>query len=103
MKTLLQTVISKHPIESAMDCRPGCGACCIALSISTAIPGLPFGKPAGVRCVQLTDDLRCAIFTAADRPACCAGLKPSLEMCGNHKSEALAYLDWLEQATRPGG
>ncbi|MFZ4700472.1 MAG: YkgJ family cysteine cluster protein [Candidatus Methylumidiphilus sp.] len=85
-----------------MNCRPGCGACCIALSISTPIPGMPNGKPSGVRCVQLTDDLRCAIFTDPRRPACCAGLKPSVEMCGDSQAEALAYLRWLERATKPG-
>jgi len=100
MKTLLSVTIN-HYDDSAMGCRPGCGACCIALSISTPIPDMPLGKPAGVRCVQLTDDLRCAIFTDPQRPSCCAGLKPSLEMCGNQPSEALAYLDWLEEATRP--
>jgi hypothetical protein len=63
---------------------------------------MPNGKPAGVRCVQLTDDLRCAIFTDPKRPACCEGLKPSLEMCGESQAEALAYLDWLEEATKPG-
>ncbi len=84
-----------------MNCRPGCGACCIALSISSPIPGMRYGKPAGVRCVQLIDDLSCAIFTDPKRPSCCAGLKPSLEMCGNKQSEALAYLDRLEEATRP--
>ena len=36
-----------------MQCRAGCGACCIAISISSPIPGMPLGKPAGVRCVQL--------------------------------------------------
>jgi Fe-S-cluster containining protein len=45
-----------------MECRTGCGACCIAPSISSPIPGMPHGKPAGVRCVQLTNDDRCAIF-----------------------------------------
>lgn len=84
-----------------MNCRESCGACCIALSISTPIPGMPLGKPAGVRCVQLTEDLRCAIFTDSRRPACCAGLQPSQEMCGNSQAEALAYLDWLEEVTRP--
>ncbi len=44
-------------------CRAGCGACCIALSISSPIPGLPAGKPAGVRCPQLTADNRCAKST----------------------------------------
>ena len=40
------------------SCRSGCAACCIAPSISSPIPGMPHGKPAGVRCVQLTADLR---------------------------------------------
>ncbi|NBX68342.1 MAG: YkgJ family cysteine cluster protein, partial [Proteobacteria bacterium] len=36
-----------------MECRIGCGACCIAPSISSPLPGMPHGKPAGVRCVNL--------------------------------------------------
>lgn len=84
-----------------MECRPGCGACCIALSISTPIPGMPYGKPAGVRCVQLTDDLRCAIFGRPERPRCCGGLRPEPEMCGEDRDEALAWLEWLERETRP--
>jgi len=83
-----------------MNCRPGCAACCIAPSISSAIPGMPSGKPAGVRCVQLTDDYRCAIFNRPQRPSCCSGLRPSLEMCGASREHALAFLDRLEAATR---
>jgi hypothetical protein len=83
-----------------MICRPRCGACCIAPSISTAIPGLPSGKPAGVRCTQLTDDDRCAIFGLPERPACCGGLQPSAQMCGASREQALALLDRLEAATR---
>lgn len=84
-----------------MNCRAGCGACCIAPSISSAIPGMPHGKPAGVRCVQLTDDLRCAIFGRPERPACCSGLNPSVEMCGDSRDAAVAWLTRLEAATRP--
>ena len=40
---------------TSMICRSGCGACCLAPSISTPIPGMPQGKPAGVRCVQLDE------------------------------------------------
>ncbi|MCF5019628.1 YkgJ family cysteine cluster protein, partial [Pseudomonas lactis] len=29
-----------------MKCREGCGACCIAPSISSPLPGMPQGKPA---------------------------------------------------------
>nr|WP_090684822.1 YkgJ family cysteine cluster protein [Paraburkholderia phenazinium] len=82
-------------------CRPDCGACCIAPSISSPIPGMPYGKPAGVRCVQLGDDLRCAIFGQPERPACCSGLQPQVEMCGTTRTEALAWLTQLETQTQP--
>lgn len=39
-----------------MDCRPGCSACCIAPSISSPVPGMAGGKPAGQRCAQLMPD-----------------------------------------------
>ncbi|MBI1394726.1 MAG: YkgJ family cysteine cluster protein [Betaproteobacteria bacterium] len=84
-----------------MECRPGCGACCIEPSISSAIPGMPDGKPAGTRCAQLAPDLRCAIFGRDERPSCCAGLQPSPEMCGESRAHALAWLARLERATRP--
>lgn len=84
-----------------MDCRPGCGACCTAPSISSPIPGMPQGKPAGVRCVQLDDDARCRIFGRPERPAVCAQLRPSTEMCGATRTEALHYLARLEHLTRP--
>jgi hypothetical protein len=84
-----------------MDCRIGCAACCIVPSISSAIPGMPNGKPAGIRCVQLTGDNRCKIFGQADRPAVCVSLRPHLEMCGRTDAEAHGYLRKLEKATRP--
>jgi len=84
-----------------MDCRVGCGACCIAPSISSPIPGMPNGKPAGVRCVQLMDDFRCAIFGKPERPAVCRALRPSPSMCGADRNEAMATLAALERATRP--
>jgi uncharacterized protein len=84
-----------------MECRPSCGACCIAPSISSPIPGMPHGKPAGIRCVQLTADLRCAIFGLPERPACCSGLEPSPEMCGADAQEAMDGLTLLEAATLP--
>ncbi|WP_350297005.1 YkgJ family cysteine cluster protein, partial [Limnohabitans sp. Rim8] len=54
------------------SCRSGCGACCTAPSISSPIPGMPSGKPAGVRCIQLADDLRCMLFGQDTRPLVCA-------------------------------
>ncbi|MCE1170008.1 MAG: YkgJ family cysteine cluster protein [Azovibrio sp.] len=83
-----------------MECRPGCGACCTAPSISSPIPGMPQGKPAGVRCIQLLEDNRCAIFGRPERPAVCGGLQPAPEMCGANQAEALAWLERLEQLTR---
>jgi hypothetical protein len=62
---------------------------------------MPHGKPAGVRCVQLTDDNLCQLFGLPERPAVCAGLKPSLEMCGETAEEALIYLTELELLTNP--
>lgn len=84
-----------------MECRVGCGACCIALSISSPIPGMPNGKPAGVRCVQLTPDNRCRLYGHPDRPEVCARLRPNEEMCGQNAEEALAWLTELEYLTRP--
>ena len=83
-----------------MECRAQCGACCIAPSITSPIPGMPHGKPAGIRCVQLLPDFRCAIFGRPERPAFCASLRPTNEMCGASREEALAYLNQLEQETR---
>jgi hypothetical protein len=54
-----------------------------------------------MRCVQLTDDLRCAVFGRPGRPTCCSGLQPSAEMCGHSREQALAFLERLEAATRP--
>jgi Fe-S-cluster containining protein len=84
-----------------MNCRAGCGACCIALSISSPIPGMPEGKPAGVRCFQLTDDNLCLLFGLPDRPEVCTRLRPSQEMCGETREHALEYLAALERATAP--
>jgi Fe-S-cluster containining protein len=80
-------------------CRTGCGACCIAPSISSPIPGMPFGKPAGVRCVQLDEANRCKIFGDPERPPVCASLRPSVEMCGDTRTDALLYLTRLDELT----
>jgi len=58
-----------------MNCRDNCGACCIIPSISSPIPGMPNGKPAGTRCIHLTDEYRCSIFTSPERPRVCGGFK----------------------------
>ncbi|GAA5784602.1 hypothetical protein GCM10007860_32570 [Chitiniphilus shinanonensis] len=65
------------------------------------MPGMPGGKPAGVRCIHLLDDLRCALFGLPQRPSCCGGLQPSAEMCGGDRQAALAWLTELERLTTP--
>ncbi|HRF03228.1 YkgJ family cysteine cluster protein [Accumulibacter sp.] len=82
-------------------CRAGCGACCIAPSITTPMPGHAQGKAAGEPCVNLTADLRCGLWGRPERPACCAGLQPSGEMCGQDRQQAIAWLSALERATQP--
>ena len=62
---------------------------------------MPDGKPAGVRCVQLSDDYRCLIYDRPERPEVCRRLRPNLEMCGDTREHALLYLTELELATRP--
>jgi Fe-S-cluster containining protein len=84
-----------------MKCRIGCGACCIELSISSPIPGMPGGKAAGVRCVQLSEGNLCLLYEKPDRPKVCVNLKPTRQMCGNNREEALNYLQILEAATKP--
>jgi Fe-S-cluster containining protein len=91
-----------HPLgDGRYACRTGCGACCIALSISSPIPGMPQGKPAGVRCVQLTAANTCAIFGDPARPKVCASLRPEPSMCGTSSAEAMARIAALEAATAP--
>lgn len=84
-----------------MDCRPDCGACCIAPSITSPIPGMPHGKPAGVPCVQLDADRRCKLFGKPERPGFCSSLQPSAEMCRDTSDTAMVWLLELEKLTRP--
>lgn len=92
----------RSPSPSDPACRPGCGACCIAPSIATPMPGMPRGKPAGTRCLHLDRAMRCLLFGRPERPAFCAGLRPSPEMCGEDRGYAIAWLDRLERLTAPG-
>ena len=82
-----------------MQCRPGCGACCIAPSISSPIPGMPNGKPAGVRCAQLTEDNRCRLFGMPSRPAVCRDFTPEAAVCGTGFGEAMQRIAVLERVS----
>jgi len=82
-----------------MKCRIGCGACCIAPSISSPIPGMPEGKPAGVPCIHLTADFKCGIFHHPDRPKVCDDFQAGPEVCGSSRDEALDILSELENTS----
>lgn len=84
-----------------MECRPGCGACCIAPSITRPFYGMPEGKPAGVRCVHLDEALRCRLFRDPRRPAVCAQFRAEESICGNSREQALANLQHLEVISLP--
>jgi len=83
-----------------MSCRPGCGACCIAPSISSPLPGMPHGKPAGVRCVNLSDDFLCRVWNTPLYPPVCRGFRAEPLTCGESREEALVLLTIMEHETR---
>ena len=88
-----------------MDCRSGCGACCIAPSITSPIPGMPEGKPAGVACVNLDRDTwRCRIWGTDEYPSVCHRFKPCESTCGETREQALELINQLELLTagQPG-
>jgi len=78
-----------------MECREFCAACCIVLSISSPIPGMPEGKPRGVPCIHLTEDLKCALWGSPDRPSVCSNYKPELLFCGENREQAFRILESL--------
>ena len=79
-----------------MECRPHCAACCTVISISSPIPGMPNGKPAGVRCVNLDADLRCKIFGRTKRPRICGAFQPDPLICGKSRAVAVKIMADLE-------
>lgn len=82
-----------------MKCRSGCAACCIVISISSIIPGMLNGKPAGIRCVNLDKNNLCSLHGTDSYPDVCGNFKPSKDICGNTAEEALNNLDKLEKLT----
>jgi uncharacterized protein len=57
---------------------------------------MPNGKPAGVRCIHLTADFCCSIFTSPDRPKVCDGFKAECIVCGDNREDAFRILSELE-------
>lgn len=80
-------------------CRPGCAACCIVISITSPLPGMPEGKPGGVRCVNLDKNNFCMIHDSANFPEVCSNFKFDIEFCGKTNEEAMKNLSELEKLT----
>ncbi len=78
-----------------MECIQGCGACCIAPSISS------LNKAAGERCKYLTEDNLCGIFGQPERPQVCSDFKACDWICAKGSKSALALLTELEIETAP--
>ncbi len=81
-----------------MLCHQHCSACCIAPEISSPLPNMPEGKPAGVACVNLDDQGRCLVYVR--RPRVCREFNADAEVCGNDAGDAIRLLGELEQATK---
>lgn len=99
MSTVQADKIGFNDKRNQMKCRSGCGACCIAPSISSPIPGMPNGKPAGTRCIHLTDNFNCGIYNQPDRPEVCDKFQADLAVCGIDREEALMLLSMLEEGS----
>ncbi len=82
-----------------MKCRIGCGACCIAPSISQPFYGMPKGKKAGEPCVHLDVEKRCKLFNTELRPSFCAGFRAEPAICGHSFNEAVTIISELERTT----
>lgn len=81
-------------------CRKGCGACCIVISISSPMPGMPNGKPAGVRCMNLLENNLCSLYNTEAYPPVCRNFKFDPEFCGETNEEAFERLAELENLTQ---
>ena len=55
---------------------------------------MPDGKPAGIRCFQLTEHNQCKLFGSPERPAVCSNFKAIVD-----DQQALAMIATLETLT----
>jgi uncharacterized protein len=57
---------------------------------------MPDGKPAGVVCVNLTEDFRCRIHDTDIYPDVCRRFAKDELFCGRNRDEAIKILSSLE-------
>jgi hypothetical protein len=62
---------------------------------------MPDGKPAGIRCIHLLDDYKCAIYTYPEKPQVCTDFKAEQEFCGSSREEAMKILGSLVSPPAP--
>ncbi|MFZ0280896.1 MAG: hypothetical protein WAL29_04560 [Bacteroidales bacterium] len=58
---------------------------------------MPDGKPAGIKCIHLLDEYKCALYGLPERPLVCGAFKAEPEFCGKGREEALEILSALSQ------
>ena len=85
--------------DKIIECQPYCAACCIAPSITSSIPGMPHGKQAGMRCVQLDEELNCKLFGLPSRPKVCVNFQARESLCDKGREHAMQVLNDLEKLT----
>ena len=56
---------------------------------------MPDGKQVGVRCMNLMDDYRCAVYNDPGYPKVCSDFNAELEFCGSSQKEAMKILGSL--------
>ena len=78
--------VNLNTINDKIDCRIGCGACCVWFKINEPFFGQPNGKASGERCFYLSDENICLIYE--ERPQACRNLVPRLSYCGTSNEEA---------------
>jgi uncharacterized protein len=57
------------------------------------------GKPAGVKCVHLTENNLCSIFNNPSRPNVCSSFPAMKDICGDSREEAFRLIRTLEIET----
>jgi len=62
---------------------------------------MPAGKPAGVRCINLTEQNLCMLFGLPERPTVCEQFQAEAMVCGENREQALQLMYELEQLTEP--
>ena len=60
---------------------------------------MPFGKPAGIRCFNLSESNLCKIYKKENYPAVCENFKMNYETCGKSAEQAIYNLEKLEKLT----